>query len=76
MVAKLAIWRRAGRNGDMVPAIPERTTVGDIANARALLLDDLLGDFPFTSLAERAHAVAARLAHAHDRPTASINGEE
>ena len=29
-----------------------------IAEARSLLLDDLLRDFPFTSVAERAHAVA------------------
>jgi hypothetical protein len=37
-------------------------TAGQIAEARSLLLDDLLGDFPFTSVAERAHAVACRWA--------------
>ena len=121
MLAKLAIWRRAARNGDLVPAhpattlvksllatpdpslpvlagivmtpvfgrsgtlltepgyhpdarlfycptpgftvpsIPQRPTADEIARARALLLDDLLGDFPFTSLAERAHAVSLLL---------------
>ena len=33
----------------------------DIAVARSLLLDDLLGDFPFTGEAERAHALALLL---------------
>ena len=121
MLAKLAFWRRAGRNGDPVPAhpatvliksllatpdpalpvlagivttpvfgragvlltqpgyhadarllyqpvpgfrlpaIPEQPTAGDIAAARQLILDDLLGEFPFTSLAERAHAVSLLL---------------
>ena len=121
MLAKLATWRRAGRNGDPVPAhpttvliksllatpdpalpvlagivttpvfgragvlltepgyhadarllyqpvpgfqlpaIPERPTAEDIAAARQLILDDFLGEFPFTSLAERAHAVSLLL---------------
>ena len=121
MLARLAIWRRAARNGDLVPAhpptaliksilatpdprlpvlagivmtpvfgrggtlltepgyhpdarlfycptpgftvpaIPALPTADDVAQARALLLDDLLGDFPFTSLAERAHAVSLLL---------------
>ncbi|NQW52232.1 MAG: toprim domain-containing protein, partial [Rhodospirillales bacterium] len=121
MLAKLATWRRAGRNGDPVPAhpttaliksllatpdpalpvlagivttpvfgragvlltepgyhadarllyqpvpgfqlpaIPEQPTGEDIAAARQLILDDLLGEFPFTSLAERAHAVSLLL---------------
>ncbi len=121
MLAKLAIWRRIGRNGDLVsahpptaliksvlatpdpglpvlsgivmtpvfgrggtlltepgyhsdarllyrptpgftvPPIPERPDAPQIAEARALLLEDLLGDFPFTSLAERAHAVSLLL---------------
>jgi len=47
--------------GFEVSAIPERPTNGQIEQARSLLLDDLLGDFPFTSLAERAHAVALLL---------------
>ena len=121
MLAKLASWRRAARNGDLVPAhppttliksvlatpdpglpvlagivmtpvfgrggtlltepgyhpdarlfyyptpgftvppIPELPTAKEIAACRSLLLDDLLGDFPFTSLAERAHAVSLLL---------------
>ena len=47
--------------GFQVPPIPERPTAGEIAAARALIVDDLLGEFPFTSQAERAHAVALLL---------------
>jgi putative DNA primase/helicase len=121
MLARLANWRRANRNGDLVPAypptmliksllatpdpnlpvlsgivmtpvfgrsgtllteagyhpdarlfyrplprfdvlpVPEHPSAEVIARARSLLTDDLLGDFPFTSLAERAHAVALLL---------------
>ena len=44
-----------------LPAIPEQPTAEDIAAARQLILDDFLGEFPFTSLAERAHAVSLLL---------------
>ena len=44
-----------------MPSVPERPTPDQVAEARALLLDDLLGEFPFTSTAERAHAVALLL---------------
>jgi len=47
--------------GFEVPPIPEHPTAGEIAAARALIVDDLLGEFPFTSPAERAHAVALLL---------------
>jgi len=47
--------------GFQLPAIPERPTAEDIVAARQLILDDLLGEFPFTSLAERAHAVSLLL---------------
>ena len=47
--------------GFQLPAIPEQPTVEDTAAARQLILDDLLGEFPFTSAAERAHAVALLL---------------
>lgn len=47
--------------GFEVPQIPEQPTAGEIAAARALIVDDLLGEFPFTSPAERAHAVALLL---------------
>lgn len=43
--------------GFTVPAIPERPTAAQIAEARSLIFDDLLGDFPFFSLSEIAHAV-------------------
>jgi hypothetical protein len=39
----------------------EYPTAGEIAAARGLIVDDLLGEFPFTSPAERAHAVALLL---------------
>ncbi|MBW7851041.1 MAG: toprim domain-containing protein, partial [Rhodospirillales bacterium] len=47
--------------GFTVPPVPERPTAAEVAAARRLLLDDLLGDFPFTSAAERAHALALLL---------------
>ncbi len=40
-----------------IPPPPANPTPAEIAAARSLLLDDLLGDFPFTSEAERAHAL-------------------
>ena len=47
--------------GFMLPAVPERPTTEDIAAARSLLLDELLGDFPFVGEAERAHALCLLL---------------
>jgi putative DNA primase/helicase len=47
--------------GFRLPPVPDRPTAQDIAAARSLLLDDLLGDFPFTSTAERAHALCLLL---------------
>ena len=47
--------------GFQLPAIPEQPTAEDIVAARQLILEDLLGEFPFTSLAERAHAVSLLL---------------
>lgn len=47
--------------GFEVPEIPEKPTTQEIAAARSLICDDLLGEFPFTSLAERAHAVSLLL---------------
>jgi hypothetical protein len=43
------------------PAIPESPTPAEIARARELLLEELLGDFPFVTPADRAHAVAVGL---------------
>ena len=44
-----------------MPAFPQRPTPVEVAAARGLICDDLLGDFPFVSPAERAHAVALLL---------------
>jgi len=44
--------------GLIVPPVPEKPTAADVANARNLVVDDLLGDFPFTEEADRAAAVA------------------
>lgn len=44
--------------GLVIPAVPERPTGGDVERARALLLDELLADFPFVDDADRAHALA------------------
>lgn len=47
--------------GFAVPAISTRPSEPEIAAARTLICDDLLGDFPFVGSAERAHAVALLL---------------
>jgi hypothetical protein len=47
--------------GFTVPAISTRPSEAEIAAARTLICDDLLGDFPFVGPAERAHAVALLL---------------
>jgi hypothetical protein len=60
-------WNAAARlwyqpaPGLAVPPVPERPTPEDVANARELLLTDLLGDFPFTDQASKANALAALL---------------
>lgn len=47
--------------GFTVPAISARPSEAEIAAARTLICDDLLGDFPFVGPAERTHAVALLL---------------
>jgi hypothetical protein len=47
--------------GFVLPPVPERPSAEDVASARALLRDDLLGDFPFVNEAERAHALSLLL---------------
>jgi hypothetical protein len=42
-----------------VPPVPDHPTSDDLARARDLLTNDLLGDFPFSEEASRAHSVAA-----------------
>lgn len=47
--------------GFVLPAVPAKPTPSDIASARSLLIEDLLGDFPFTGDAEKAHALSLLL---------------
>jgi DNA polymerase-1 len=47
--------------GLVVPPVSPRPTDDEVARARALLLNDLLVDFPFVSAADRAHAVGLLL---------------
>jgi hypothetical protein len=45
-----------------IPSIPNAAPSAEqVAQARALIMDDLLGDFPFVDLADKAHAVALLL---------------
>jgi hypothetical protein len=44
-----------------LPPVPREPTPDDIRRARGILVDDLLGDFPFADQASLAHAVAAML---------------
>ncbi|WPD20203.1 hypothetical protein [Thermaerobacter composti] len=44
-----------------VPAVPEKPSRDDVERAKALLLEDLMGDFPFVDEASRAHALCALL---------------
>jgi hypothetical protein len=47
--------------GFTVPAVSSRPTTAEIAEARDLIVTELMGDFPFVGDAERAHAVALML---------------
>lgn len=47
--------------GFAVPTIPARPSAAEIAAARNLLCEDLLGDFPFVGPAEMAHVIALLL---------------
>lgn len=44
-----------------VPSVPAQPSAEDVAEARRLICDELLGDFPFASPSDRAGAVAALL---------------
>jgi len=48
-------------NGLNIPPVPDVPTAKDVQRARDLILDSLLGDFPFVDQADRANAVAAML---------------
>jgi len=54
------LWHQRDPNLQVAP-VPAEPTPQDVARARALLLDDLLVDFPFSEDADRAHALAAIL---------------
>src|SRR5207248_3320586 len=47
--------------GLRIPAIADAPGQADVQHAVRLIVDDLLGDFPFVAQAERAHAVALLL---------------
>jgi hypothetical protein len=47
--------------GFALPPVPAQPTPQQVAAARSLLLDELLGEFPFVADAERAHALALLL---------------
>lgn len=47
--------------GVEVPPFPEEPTRAQVKGARHLLVEELLGDFPFVADADRAHAVALML---------------
>lgn len=47
--------------GFTLPAVPARPSEAQREHARGMILDELLGDFPFVGEAERAHAVALLL---------------
>ncbi|MBB6012421.1 hypothetical protein HNR59_001766 [Aquamicrobium lusatiense] len=47
--------------GFVVPTIPAKPSTAEVAAARNLLCEDLLGDFPFVGPAEMAHVIALLL---------------
>jgi len=47
--------------GVTLPPIPARPTTTEVTRARSLIVDDVMGDFPFVGAADRAHAVALLL---------------
>jgi hypothetical protein len=72
-----------GAPGLVIPTVPSEPSAEDVHRAKALLLDELLVDFPFIDQASRAHAVGLLLLpfvrelirgatpnHAIDAPTA------
>ena len=48
-------------DGLTIPKVPSNPTADDIKKAKALLLVELLGDFPFVEPSDSAHAVTAML---------------
>ncbi len=54
------VWLQPREELDL-PPVPEIPAAEEIAAARTLLFDELLGDFPFVSRSDAAHAVAAMI---------------
>jgi len=48
-------------HGLVIPQVPEQPTAAAVAQARSLLLSELLGEFPFVDASAKAHMVAAIL---------------
>lgn len=48
-------------DGLYIPEVPGKPTATDVERAKDLILTELLGDFPFTADADKAHAVALLL---------------
>lgn len=46
-------------NGLLIPPIPSTITQNDIEEAKKLILEELLGDFPFVSASDATHTLAA-----------------
>ena len=55
------LWLQPTRDLQSFPSVPREPSPTELAEAKSLLLDDLLIDFPFTGDPERAHALAAIL---------------
>lgn len=49
------------KNGLSIPAVSQKPSPEDIAKARSLLSDELLGDYRFQEPSDKAHAIAAIL---------------
>jgi hypothetical protein len=54
------LWLHPDPRLDLRPVL-EHPARADVDAARTLLLDELLGDFPWADASDRAHAVAALL---------------
>ena len=59
--AATGLFYSPGPGLEGMPPLPDQPTAEDVGEARRLLLEELLGDFPFDSQASRAGAVAMLL---------------
>jgi hypothetical protein len=58
--ANAQLWLHRPPGFEIEP-VPENPSAEDVQHARDLIVDELLGDFPFVDEADRSHAVAAIL---------------